>query len=452
MPRPNEQLRLGVFFNPTGHHVASWRHPEAQIDAGINFEHYKEITLTSERGKLDMIFFQDSVAVRRAPLEALSRAAQYVANFEPLTLLSALSSVTTNIGLTATASTSYNEPYHVARKFASLDHLSRGRAGWNLVTSVQDAEAQNFGREKHFNHDERYERAREFADIVLGLWDSWDDDAFIRDRESGLYFEPDKLHTLDHKGSHFSVRGPLNVPRPPQGHPVIVQAGASDAGIKLAAEFAEVVFCSPNSLNVAQSYYQRLKGEMEKHGRAPYHAKVLPGLSPVIGETMSEAEEKNDALQEIIHPVVARGILETVLGYIDLSDYDFDGPMPELGETNASQSTVDELTMIAREENLTIRQLALRVAGARGKLVLMGTPGHIADFMEDWFTNYGCDGFNILPPILPGSLNDFVDHVVPELQRRGLFRTEYQGTTLRENLGLPRPLSRYETKPATRRT
>lgn len=444
MPRPNEKLRLGVFFNPTGHHVASWRHPDAQIDAGINFEHYKEITQTSERGKFDMIFFQDSVAVRRAPIEALSRAAQYVANFEPITLLSALSSVTKHIGLTATASTSYNEPYHVARKFASLDHLSGGRAGWNLVTSVQDAEAQNFGREKHFEHEERYERAREFAEIVRGLWDSWDDDAFVRDRDVGLYFEPDRLHTLDHTGKHFSVRGPLNVPRPPQGYPVIVQAGASDAGIQLAAEYAEACFCSPNSLDVAQKYYQRLKGTMETFGRSPDHAKVLPGLSPVVGKTMSEAEEKYEELQELTHPIVARGILETVLGYVDLSGHDFDGPMPELGETNASQSTVDELTTIAREENLTIRQLALRVAGARGKLVIKGTASHIADFMEDWFSNHGCDGFNILPPVLPGSLNDFVDHVVPELQKRGLFRTEYEGTTLRENLGLPRPASRYQ--------
>lgn len=437
-------MRLGVFFNPTGHHVASWRHSGAQIDAGINLEHYVEITQTAERGKMDMIFFQDSVAVRRANIEALSRSAQYIANFEPITLLSALAMATDHIGLTATASTSYNEPYHVARKFASLDHISGGRAGWNLVTSVQDAEAQNFGREQHYSHEERYARAREFAEVVKGLWDSWEDDAFLRDVESGLYFDPDKLHTLDFKGEHFSVKGPLNVPRPPQGHPVIVQAGASEAGMELAAEYAEVAFCSPNSIEVAQTYYANLKGRMEKFGRAPEDLKVLPGLSPVVAPTMSEAEEKLQEMQEMIDPVVAQAILGTVLGYVDLLNYDMDGPLPDLPETNASKSTVDELTTMAREEKLTIRELAMRVAGARGKFVLTGTPSHIADFMEDWLTNDGADGFNILPPVLPASLNEFVDLVIPELQRRGLFRTEYEGTTLRENLGLKRPISRYQ--------
>jgi FMN-dependent oxidoreductase (nitrilotriacetate monooxygenase family) len=393
---------------------------------------------------MDMIFFQDSVAVRRANIEALSRSAQYIANFEPITLLSALAMATDHIGLTATASTSYNEPYHVARKFASLDHISGGRAGWNLVTSVQDAEAQNFGREQHYSHEERYARAREFAEVVKGLWDSWEDDAFLRDVESGLYFDPDKLHTLDFKGEHFSVKGPLNVPRPPQGHPVIVQAGASEAGMELAAEYAEVAFCSPNSIEVAQTYYANLKGRMEKFGRAPEDLKVLPGLSPVVAPTMSEAEEKLQEMQEMIDPVVAQAILGTVLGYVDLSNYDMDGPLPDLPETNASKSTVDELTTMAREEKLTIRELAMRVAGARGKFVLTGTPSHIADFMEDWLTNDGADGFNILPPVLPASLNEFVDLVIPELQRRGLFRTEYEGTTLRENLGLKRPISRYQ--------
>ncbi|MFP6711721.1 MAG: LLM class flavin-dependent oxidoreductase [Rhodospirillales bacterium] len=444
MAAKDAKLRLGVFFNPTGHHVASWRHSGAQIDAGINLEHYVEITQTAERGKMDMIFFQDSVAVRRANIEALSRSAQYIANFEPITLLSALAMATDHIGLTATASTSYNEPYHVARKFASLDHISGGRAGWNLVTSVQDAEAQNFGREQHYSHEERYARAREFAEVVKGLWDSWEDDAFLRDVESGLYFDPDKLHTLDFKGEHFSVKGPLNVPRPPQGHPVIVQAGASEAGMELAAEYAEVAFCSPNSIEVAQTYYANLKGRMEKFGRAPEDLKVLPGLSPVVAPTMSEAEEKLQEMQEMIDPVVAQAILGTVLGYVDLSNYDMDGPLPDLPETNASKSTVDELTTMAREEKLTIRELAMRVAGARGKFVLTGTPSHIADFMEDWLTNDGADGFNILPPVLPASLNEFVDLVIPELQRRGLFRTEYEGTTLRENLGLKRPISRYQ--------
>jgi len=384
-PAKRAKLRLGVFFNPTGHHVASWKHPGAEKDAGINLSHYVEIAQTAERGKMDMIFLQDSVAVRRANIEALSRSAQYIANFEPLTLLSALAMKTDHIGLTATASTSYNEPFHVARKFASLDHISNGRAGWNLVTSVQDAEAQNFGREKHYSHAERYARAREFAEVVKGLWDSWEDDAFLRDVASGIYFDQDKLHTLDHQGEHFSVKGPLNVPRPIQGHPVIVQAGASEAGIELAAEHAEAVFCSPNSIEVARDYYTNLKGRMEKFGRAPEDLKILPGLSPIVASTMSEAEEKLDEMQQMIDPVVLREILGTVLGYIDLSGYDMDGPLPELPEledSNASKSTVNELTTMAREESLTLRELAMRVAGARGKLVLTGTPSHVADLWK----------------------------------------------------------------------
>ena len=239
------QMRLGAFFNPTGHHVASWRHPDAQADAGINLQHYIDIAQTAERGKFDMIFLADNVCVRKAHMDALSRSAQYIANFEPITLLSALSVTTKNIGLVATASTSYNEPFHVARKFASLDHLSGGRAGWNLVTSGQDEEAYNFSRSAHYRHAERYRRAHEFAQVVKGLWDSWDDDAFIRNKETGDFFHPAKLHTLHHKGDHFSVKGPLNIPRPPQGHPVIVQAGGSDDMIEVASEFAEVVFCTP---------------------------------------------------------------------------------------------------------------------------------------------------------------------------------------------------------------
>lgn len=444
MKREGEQLRLGAFFNPTGHHVASWRHPDSQPDAGINFAHYTEIAQTAERGLFDMIFFADSVSVRRASMEALSRSAQYIANFEPITLLSALSVVTKHIGLTATASTSYNEPYHIARKFASLDMLSGGRAGWNLVTSTQAAEAQNFGRDEHYGHAERYDRAREFAEVVRGLWDSWDDDAFVRDVESGTFFKPEALHSLNYEGEHFSVAGPLNVPRTPQGYPVIVQAGASDAGIGISAEFAEITFCSPNSLETAKAYYNKLKAKMAEFGRSPEHCKVMPGLSAVIGDSESEAEEKYQELQSKIHPIVARDILGTVLGHVDLSPYPLDGPLPEINDSNASISTVEELTQIARDENLTILQLAMRVAGARGKAVIRGTPAHVADFMEEWFVNHGCDGFNILPPVLPGSLNDFVDKVVPELQRRGIFRTEYTGTTLRENLGLPRPESRYK--------
>ena len=444
-------MRLGAFFNPTGHHVASWRHPRAQADAGINFKHYVEMTQAAERAKFDMVFLADNVCVREANMEALCRSAQYIANFEPITLLSALSALTTRIGLVATASTSYNEPFHVARKFASLDHLSGGRAGWNLVTSGQEAEAKNFGREKHYQHGERYGRAREFAQIVVGLWDSWDDDAFVRDKESGLFFQPDKLHALNHKGENFSVRGPLNIPRTPQGRPVIVQAGGSEDMIKVAAEFAEVIFCAPLTLEAAQKFYAELKSRVAAHGRNPDHVKIMPGLSAIIGRTEAEAEERYEYLQSLIHPMVAREILSMVLGHVDLSSYSLDDPLPEnLPLSNASQSTFQYVTDMARKEKLTMRQVALRVAGARGKSVVKGTPLAVADQMETWFREDGCDGFNLMPPFLPGGLDDFIEMVLPELRRRGLFRTEYEGRTYRENLGLPRPQSRYAN--ADRRT
>jgi alkanesulfonate monooxygenase len=438
------QMRLGAFFNPTGHHVASWRHPDAQADAGINFQHYVEITRTAERAKFDLVFLADNICVREANMEALSRSAQYIANFEPLTLLAALSALTSRIGLVATASTSYNEPYHVARKFASLDHLSGGRIGWNLVTSGMAAEAYNFGRDQHYGHGERYDRAREFADVVVGLWDSWDDDAFARDKASGRFFHPDKLHPLNHQGRHFRVRGPLNVPRTPQGRPVIVQAGGSDDMIAVAAEFAEVIFCAPLTLDQARTLYATLKNKMADHGRAPDEMKIMPGLSAVVGRTSAEAEEKYEHLQSLIHPVVAREILSTVLGGVDLTPYPFDGPLPEdLPLSNASRSTFANVLDIARREKLSIRQVAMRVAGARGKSVVKGSAAEVADHMEEWFRHDGCDGFNVMPPFLPGGLDDFVELVIPELQRRGLFRTEYEGRTLRESLGLARPPSRY---------
>jgi len=438
------QMRLGAFFNPTGHHVASWRHPRAQADAGINFAHYLEIARTAERAKFDLVFLADNICVRDANMEAVSRSAQYIANFEPITLLSALSALTSRIGLVATASTSYNEPYHVARKFASLDHLSGGRAGWNLVTSGMEAEALNFNRDAHYQHGERYDRAREFAEVVVGLWDSWDDDAFLRDKESGRFFDPAKLHRLNHKGEHFSVRGPLNVPRTPQGRPVIVQAGGSDDMIAVAAEFAEVIFCAPLNLEQARSFYAAIKGKLASHGRAPDEMKIMPGLSAVVGRSEAEAEERYEYLQSLIHPIVAREILSTVLGGVDLSPYPFDGPLPEnLPLSNASRSTFANVTDMARKENLTMRQVAMRVAGARAKAVIRGSPVQVADIMEEWFKKAGCDGFNVMPPFLPGGLDDFVELVIPELQRRGLFRREYEGKTLRENLGLRRPVSRH---------
>jgi FMN-dependent oxidoreductase (nitrilotriacetate monooxygenase family) len=448
MARSKAQLKLGAFFNPTGHHVASWRHPTAQADAGINFKHYVEIAQTAERAKFDMIFLADNVCVREAKMEALSRSAQYIANFEPITLISALAGVTERIGLTCTASTSYNEPFHVARKFASLDHISGGRAGWNLVTSGMAAEALNFSREAHYGHAERYERANEFAEIVTALWDSWDDDAFIRDKASGLMFEPSKMHALNHKGKHFKVRGPLNIPRSPQGHPVIVQAGTSDDGMDVAARFAEVIFSAHLTMEPCQQYFKEIKTRAhDKFGRNPDHLKVMPGLSAYVGRTAEEAEEKFAYQNSLMHEVVAREILSTVLGNVDLTPYDFDGPLPDnLPMSNASQSTFKYVTELAKKDKLSMRAIAQVVAGARAKMVVKGTPKQIADHMEQWYVEEAADGFNIMPPHLPGSLNDFAELVIPELQRRGLFRTEYTGRTLREHLGLPRPPSRYATR------
>jgi N-acetyl-S-(2-succino)cysteine monooxygenase len=447
------QMILGAFFNPTGHHVASWRHPQGQADAGINFKHYAELAQTAERAKFHLVFLADNIGVRDAKVEALSRSAQYIANFEPLTLLSALSAVTERIGLISTASTSYNEPFHVARKFASIDHLSSGRAGWNIVTSTLASEAQNFGREEHMGHTERYVRAREFTHVVLGLWDSWDDDAFPRDKSTGQFFHPEKLHTLNHRGQYFKVRGPLNIPRPPQGYPVLVQAGASDDGREFASEFAEIVFTNHLTMESAQTYYADLKQRAARFGRTPSQIKVLPGLSPIVGRTAKEAEEKFEYIQSLIDPVVAREMLSTVLGGADLSGFPLDGPLPDLPVTNTTiQSALENWTKLARAENLTIRQLSMRAAGARGKSVVKGSPSEIADLMENWFKSNAADGFNIMPPYLPGALDDFVELVVPELRDRGVFHTEYTGHTLRENLGLVRPASRYSQKPPTART
>ncbi len=324
--RPNEMMRLGAFFHPTGNHVAAWLHPEAQIDAGTNFKHYARLAQTAEKGKFDLMFLADALAVRDGKLAALSRWPQYMAYFDPVTLLSAIAALTEHIGLVATATTSYNEPYNIARKFASLDHISGGRAGWNVVTSSNLSEAHNFGREQHFEHGERYDRALEFADIVCGLWDSWDDDAFMRDRASGRYFDPAKVHVLNHKGKHFSVRGPLNVARPPQGHPVIFQAGSSEVGRELAARTAEGVFTPQHSLAGAQEFYRDLKGRMAKYGRAPEALKIMPGLNAIVGRTAKEADEKHRYLQSLIHPDVGLELLSNALGGFDLSEYDLDGP------------------------------------------------------------------------------------------------------------------------------
>jgi alkanesulfonate monooxygenase len=434
-------MKLGAFLGggaPTGAHAASWRHPQARADAGINFAHFVEISRTAERGCFDFVFVADNAMVREAKPEALSRSAQYIANFEPLTLIGGLVASTERIGFVATASTSWNEPYNIARAFASLDHMSHGRVAWNIVTSSVDNEARNYGQPRMWDHTERYARAREFTQVVRGLWDSWADDAFLRDKASGVFFDPAKVRRLDHRGAYFAVEGPLNVPRSPQGHPVLVQAGASDDGREFAAEFAEAVFTNPPTLDVAQAYYADVKARAARFGRSAASIHLMPGISPIVGRTEAEARAQFDALQALVHPVVGLEMLTTLLG-TDLSGYPLDGPLPELERPRGGQSAFDNWTGLAKRENLTIRQLIERTIGARGKSVVIGTPAQIADHMQTWLENGAADGFNVMPPYLPGALNDFVDLVIPELQARGIFRTAYEGATLRENLGLARP-------------
>ncbi len=434
------QLHLGAFMRPVSIHTGAWRYPSADPSANFNFPRIKQLIQTLERGKFDAFFMADHVAVLNMPLEALKRS-HTVTSFEPFTLLSALAGVTEHIGLIATATTTYDEPFHIARRFASLDHISGGRAGWNIVTTGNPESAWNFGREDHMDHDERYRRAREFYSVVTGLWDSWADDAFIRDVASGTFFDPEKLHVLNHKGEYLSVRGPLNIARPVQGWPVIVQAGASEPGRQLAAETAEVIFASGNTLAAAQEFYTDVKGRMEKLGRNRDHLKILPAAFVVVGDSLEQAREIRLRLDSGVHYESAIASLSISLG-VDASKFDPDGPLPEIPETNASKSGRANTIALAARENLTVRQLAQRLGGYGG-LAFVGTAAGVADEMQEWLEAEGSDGFNVMFPYLPGGLDDFVGKVVPELQRRGIFRREYAGKTLRENLGLPRPKNQF---------
>ena len=438
--KQKRQLRLGAFMRPTTIHTGAWRYPGAFPDANFNLAHIRRFARTLERGRFDAFFMADHLAVLNMPIEALKRS-HTVTSFDPLTLLPALAVDTTHLGLIATASTTFEQPYLIARRFASLDHISGGRAGWNVVTTSNPDAALNFGLEEHMEHDERYARAREFVDVVTGLWDSWADDAFERDVESGIYFDPEKLHVLNHKGRYLQVRGPLNIARPVQGWPVIVQAGASEAGRQLAAETAEVVFAAGGRLPDAQAFYADVKGRMEALGRNRDHLKILPGAFVVVGETVDEAREKRARLDSLVHYESAIASLSIALGH-DASVFDPDAPLPEIPQSNASKTSRDRVVAMAKRENLTVRQLAQRLGGYSG-LAFVGTPKTIADSMEEWLIGEGCDGFNVMFPFVPEGLDDFVDKVVPELQRRGLFRREYEGRTLRENLGLPKPRNRF---------
>ncbi|KYC38972.1 monooxygenase [Scytonema hofmannii PCC 7110] len=435
-----KQLKLGAFMRPVSIHTGAWRYPGALPDANFNFPALKRFIQKLEQGKFDAFFMADHLAVLNMPINALKRS-HTVTSFEPFTLLSALATVTEHIGLVATASTTYDQPFHIARRFASLDHISGGRAGWNVVTTSNPDAALNFGLTEEVEHDERYLRAREFYDVVTGLWDSFADDAFIRDVESGIYFDPAKLHVLGHKGKYLSVRGPLNIARPVQGWPVIVQAGASEAGRQLAAETAEAVFAPAGNLEAGKALFADIKGRARAIRRDPEGIKILPGVLVIVGETVAEARAKRTHLDSLIHYDSGIASLNIALGY-DVSGFDPDGPLPEIPHTNGSHSGRERTIALAQRENLTIRQLAQRI-GSYGGLAFVGTPQTIADEMEQWLTEEGSDGFNVMFPFLPEGLDDFVDKVVPELQRRGIFRQEYEGKTLRENLGLARPANRF---------
>ena len=431
------QMRLGAFLRSFGHHVAAWRHPESPSDADVNFDFYLRLARIAERGLFDLLFIADNSSVPDQDHDILSRTA-YVMRIDPIPLMSALAAVTREIGLVCTSTTTYNEPYLVARRFAALDHISGGRSGWNLVTSGNPAEAFNFGLSAHPDPADRYKRAREFAEVVVGLWDSWDEDAFVRDKESGVFFDPEKMHVLNHSGEHFRVRGPLNIARSPQGRPVMVQAGSSDDGRDLAAATAEVIFTAHPSLAGAQAFYSDLKERVQRYGRDPESVKIMPGIFATVGRTEDEAQRKYEDLQNLIDPAVGLNMLSAYMNF-DLSGYAVDGPLPELPAALMAQGRPALLASMARRDNLTIRQLYMHMAGGRGHMQIVGSPTQVADLLEEWFTAGAADGFNIMPPVLPSALEDFVELVIPELQRRGLFRTHYEGRTLREKLGLPTP-------------
>jgi FMN-dependent oxidoreductase (nitrilotriacetate monooxygenase family) len=434
------QIHLGAFMRPASIHTGAWRYPGAWPDMNFNYGHLKQSIQALERAKFDAFFMADHMAVLNMPMDALKRS-HTATSFEPFTLLSALSQVTERIGLVATGSTTFDAPYHIARRFASLDHLSEGRAGWNIVTTSNPDAALNFGLDEHMEHGERYERAREFYDVVTGLWDSWADDAFIRDVDSGIFFDPTKMHVLGHKGEFLSVRGPLNIARPVQGWPVIVQAGASEAGRKLASETAEAVFTAQSDIQAGQKFYADVKGRMETLGRSREHMKILPACFVVVGDTVEEAKAKRAKLDSLVNYANAIASLSIALGH-DASKFDPDGPLPDIPESNASKSGRERAIALAKRDNLTVRQLAHRLGGYSG-LAMIGTPKTIADEMQEWLETEASDGFTIMFPYLPGGLDDFVTRVVPELQGRGLFRRDYEGATLRDHLGLPRPKNRF---------
>ncbi|MGC5054331.1 LLM class flavin-dependent oxidoreductase [Micromonospora sp. DT48] len=433
-------LHLNAFLMGVGHHEAAWRLPESDPFAQTEVEHFKRLARIAERGKLDSLFLADS------PVLWNSIGRRPGGTLEPTVLLAALAGATNHIGLIATASTTYNEPFNLARRFASLDHISGGRAGWNIVTTAGEQAARNFNLDALPAHRDRYARAAEFVEVSLKLWDSWDDTAPLGDKDAGRWGDDNLLYPPNHSGRHFRVAGPLNVPRSPQGHPLLVQAGSSEDGKELAARYAEAVFTAQQTLAEAQEFYRDLKRRTEQAGRDPDTVKILPGIVPTIGATEAEARALEDELDRLIKPEYARQQLATTLR-VDPDDLDLDkelpADLPDEDQIEGAKSRYTLIVTLARRERLTVRQLIGRLGGGRGHRTFAGTPEQVADAIEQWYRSGAADGFNIMPPVLPSGLEAFVDHVVPILQRRGLFRTDYTGTTLREHYGLPRPANQY---------
>ena len=436
----SRQLALNLFIYPGGHHEAAWRYKGSEPQRVFDISYYQELARRAEAAKFDAVFFADG--------PALADNIRYASRFrlEPITWLSAIAAATSRIGLIGTASTTYTEPYNLARLFASLDHISGGRAGWNIVTTSAPQAAQNFGLPEHPPHGERYERAKEFLDVVTGLWDSWEDDALVIDPVSGIFADADKIHAIDHVGKHFRVRGPLNTARSPQGRPVYVQAGSSEHGRAFAARFAEAIFTAHQTLSSAQQFYADIKKRAKEFDRNPEHIRISPGISPFIGSTASEARKLQEEFDDLIQPEYSLTQLRQMID-VDLSGYDLDGPVPrDLIDTKGPKGVASRFQLVVDiidRERPTIRQLTRRLAGGRGHWVIAGTPEEIADNIQNWFENGAADGFNVMPPWLTGGFDAFVEHVVPILRKRGLFREEYSGTTLRDHYGLPRPDSLF---------
>jgi FMN-dependent oxidoreductase (nitrilotriacetate monooxygenase family) len=442
----SEQMHICAFIMATGHHVASWRYPGVPLENGTNFQYWANLARICEDAKLDALFLYDGAAISNMPLEPMS-CSDRATFFDPMTLLPALAVVTSKIGLVSTSSTTYDQPYYVARRYLSLDHLSGGRAAWNAVTGVNVREALNFGAAP-MAHAERYTRASEFVQVVLGLWDSWADDAFVMDKESGRFFDPAKVQSLDHVGKYFTCAGPMCVPRSPQGRPVMVQAGGSDPGKELAAETAEMVYSVQSDFEAGREFYADLKSRMPKYGREPHELKIMPGVYTIVGRTEQEAEDKYGALRELVNEDIAKASLAVCLGGADVWSMKFDGPVPDGLSTNAGTTHLKTMIKIAQNQKLSLRDLAIDVAASGyGHWTVRGTPVQVADQLEERFRGGAADGFNLMPATQPGGLEDFVKLVLPELRRRGLFRNEYTGNTLRDHLGLKYPARRVARPP-----